>query len=242
MNCFHLDFLQSWIFFSLSVCLLHCTVITKARTPSLWLPSKRRQSCRRMNQACVRRTWGVPPQLTKHTKTLAHGTGPHPVSIPPLPHTTAGCFVLAPSRGSSSHLLFRVALPPMPFFHTDRAQCAHMQKEAHLRVTLFIGFFLQRETFRLSFWQIYNRCKMFLSIKKKSSTSVSLYQTQTQRHSKIIPLFHSISHKVTHVVFDLLVLKNLTERLSISISYLYYPPSWKMLNYTHIYMNVHILW
>lgn len=61
------------------VCLSRCTVVTTTCAPGSWLPSKRRQSCRRMNQACVHRTWGVPPLLTKHTKTLAPGTGPHPV-------------------------------------------------------------------------------------------------------------------------------------------------------------------
>lgn len=70
-------------FSSLSVCqcmcLSRCTVVTTTCTPGSWLPSKRRQSCRRMNQACVHQTWGVPPPLTKHTKTLATGTGPHPV-------------------------------------------------------------------------------------------------------------------------------------------------------------------
>ncbi len=61
------------------LCLSRCTVVGTTCAPGSWPSSKCRQSCRRMNQACVHQTWGVPPPLTKHTKTLAPGTGPHPV-------------------------------------------------------------------------------------------------------------------------------------------------------------------
>lgn len=49
-------------------------------------------------------------------------TGTDPLmAMPPLLQGTAGCFVHTPSRGSSSHLFFRVALSPLPFFHTETA-------------------------------------------------------------------------------------------------------------------------
>lgn len=54
-----------------------------------------------------------------------HWPSPRLPAIPPLPHTAGCCFVPAPSRGSSSHLPFKVALPPMPLFHTGRGTKEH---------------------------------------------------------------------------------------------------------------------
>lgn len=54
-----------------------------------------------------------------------HWPSPRLPAILPLPHTAACCFVPAPRRGSSPHLLFKVALPPMPLFHTGRVERVH---------------------------------------------------------------------------------------------------------------------
>ncbi len=54
-----------------------------------------------------------------------HWPSPRLPAILPLPHTAACCFVPAPRGGSSSHLLFKVTLPPMPLFHTGRVEWVH---------------------------------------------------------------------------------------------------------------------
>lgn len=54
-----------------------------------------------------------------------HWPSPRLSAILPLPHTAACCFVSGPRRGSSSHLLFKVALPPMSLFHTGRVEWVH---------------------------------------------------------------------------------------------------------------------
>lgn len=109
------------------VCVSHSTVVRTTCAPRSWPPSKRRQSCRRVNQACVHRTWGVPPPPNKTHKDPRpwHWPSPRLPAILPLPHAAACCFVPAPRRGSSSHLLFKVAMPPMPLSHTGGGDWVH---------------------------------------------------------------------------------------------------------------------
>ncbi len=60
-----------------------------------------------------------------------HWPSPRLPAVLPLPHTAACCFVPAPRRGSSPHLLFKVALPPMPLFHTGRVERVHTDTHTH---------------------------------------------------------------------------------------------------------------
>lgn len=60
-----------------------------------------------------------------------HWPSPRLPAILPLPYTAACCFVPAPSRGSSSHPLLEVALPPMPLFHKGSAECIHIHTRTH---------------------------------------------------------------------------------------------------------------
>lgn len=69
-----------------------------------------------------------------------HWPSPRLPAILPLPHTAACCFVPAPSRGSSSHPLLEVVLPPMPLSHKDRAECTHTCTHTFFEVPQFMFF------------------------------------------------------------------------------------------------------
>lgn len=110
--------------------LSRCTVVTTTCAPGTW-PSSKAQTKLSSNGPGV-----CPPDLRGAATANKTHKAPRPwhwpslrlpAILPPIPRTAACCFVPAPRRGSSSHLLFKVALPPMPLFHTEAESNGYTQ-------------------------------------------------------------------------------------------------------------------